>query len=350
MREIRKILIIRLSSLGDIILASPLVRVLRNAYPAARIDFLVKSEYADLLKFNKHVSSVIELKSAERKELAELKRRIRGERYDAILDIHNSLRSRYLRWFSLSGCVRVINKRALARFFLVKTKRNFYRDKIPVAERYMETVKDLGITDDGMGLEVFVPGEAMSSVQALMIRYRLDRFDAVIGLAPAARHFTKRWPQEKFVELGEKCAKTFPTKIFIFGSRDDSDYCRDIAQMMNARLGSTVAESLAGKLTVLETAAALDFCSVVVSNDSGIMHLAASRKRKLVAVFGSTVREFGFFPYRTENIVVEKMNLGCRPCSHIGLQKCPEGHFRCMKDIQAAEVLTAMGKLMSATP
>ena len=162
---------------------------------------------------------------------------------------------------------------------------------------------------------------------------------------PTAKHFTKRWLPERFVELGIKLAKQHRSKIFIFGSKSDSDYCGDIAQMINAELGSSAAESVAGMFSLLETAAALDYCGVVVSNDTGIMHIASARKKNLVAIFGSTVREFGFFPYRTKSIVVENEELSCRPCSHIGLDKCPEGHFKCMKGISAERVLSAISKL-----
>ena len=342
-----KILIIRFSSLGDIILASPLVRILRAAYPLARIDFLVKSEYAELLKFNRALSSVIELKTSNREELKELKRRIRSERYDVIVDIHNSLRSRYLRWFSAAGRIRVVNKRAIQRFALVAFRWNLYRSVIPVSDRYLETVRSLGLRDDGLGPEVHVPDETGASVKSMMEKYRLDRYETVIGMAPGARHFTKRWPLERFVELGEKAAHAGKVKILVLGSRSEREYCGDIVQQINANLGSAAAENLAGTLSLLETAAVLDSCTIIVSNDSGIMHMAVARKRPVVAIFGSTVREFGFFPSGAEDVVVERMGLSCRPCSHIGLEFCPRGHFRCMKEIDSSEVWEAASKVLA---
>ena len=346
MRDPEKILIIRFSSLGDVILASPLIRVLRTAYPKAQIDFLVKSEYADVLKFNHHLSSVIELKTAEREELGTLKKQLYKTGYDTIIDIHNSLRSRYLRWFSGAKYTCVINKQAVARFALVKLKWNFYKRVVSVADRYLEAAKMLGIRDDGQGLEIFIPSDIQLSVKAILAKYNLERYKTVIGLAPTSKHFTKRWLPERFVACGEALAKKHHAKIFIFGDKNDTDYCGDIAQMINARLGSSGAESFAGKISLLETAAALDFCTVVVSNDTGVMHLAAARKRKVVALFGSTVREFGFFPYGTESIVVEQKELPCRPCSHIGLDRCPQGHFKCMKDITVEQVVQATEKLL----
>ena len=148
------------------------------------------------------------------------------------------------------------------------------------------------------------------------------------------------------MDLGARCSKSFRAKILVFGGRADRDSCGDIAQMINARTGSPAAESFAGRLALLETAAAMDYCTLVVSNDTGLMHLAAARKRKVLAIFGSTVKEFGFFPYGTESHVVETPGLPCRPCSTIGLPKCPEGHFRCMKDIQADMLFAAAQQLL----
>ena len=346
MQQFDKILIIRFSSIGDIVLASPLIRVLRAAYPKAQIDFLVKSEYTELVRFSHHLSTVIELRTSDREELQTLKKRIRNERYDVIFDIHNSLRSRYLRMFSRAARVSVIDKRVLARFFLVKSKWNFYDRIVSVADRYLETAQKFGITDDGKGLEIFIPDETLFSVSSTIGKFKLERYNTVLGLAPTSKHFTKRWQSERFVELGVKFAKEQHAKIFIFGGKSDAEYCGDMAQMINAAAGATAAESFAGKFSLLETVAALEFCDVVVSNDTGVMHLAAAKQRKVVAVFGSTVGELGFFPYGTETIVVEKKTLECRPCSHIGLANCPEGHFKCMKEITVDEVMHAATTLI----
>ena len=345
MRDLKKILIIRFSSIGDIVLASPLVRVLRKTYPNAQIDFLVKKEYAELVQFNPHLTSIIVLTSSEKEELKAFRDSIRASRYDLIIDLHNSLRSRYLRWFSGARYIRVVDKRVVARFLLVNFKWNFYRGVLSVPDRYLETVKHIGVRDDGKGLEIFIPEETTMAVGAIRSKYKLEHFDTTLGIAPMAKHSTKRWLPERFVEFGVRSAEDHRTKILIFGSREESDACGDIAQMINAEVGSSVAESLAGRLSLLETAAALDYCDLVVSNDTGIMHLAAARKKNVVAIFGSTVREFGFYPYGTESIVVEREGLSCRPCSHIGREECPKGHFRCMKDILVDDVIQAAKKL-----
>lgn len=343
MHELKKALAIRFSSIGDIILASPALRVLRAAFPHAHIDFVTKAEYSDLVRFNPYLTSLILLESGDDEELKRLRARIRYEKYDTIIDLHNSLRSRYLRWMSGARTIRVVKKRAVERFALVNLKRNWYRQPIvPVAQRYLEVLKSFGVEDDHGGLEVFVPTETTTSVNALMSGCRLGEYRTVIGLVPSGKHFTKRWPSDRFAAFGARAANQFGAKLIIFGGKNDVDNCGDIAQLINRDSSKSVAESFAGRLSLLETAAAMDHCEVVVSNDTGLMHLAAARKRKVVAIFGSTVKEFGFFPYAKESVVLERAGLPCRPCTHIGREQCPEGHFKCMKEIEVEDVLEAV--------
>jgi len=347
MGEVEKILIIRFSSLGDILLATPLIRVVRDAFPSARIDFLTKAEYRDVLKFNPHLSSVLELENSDFGSLREIGSRLRKEHYDLLLDIHNSLRSRYLRYRTRAAKTRVVNKRSVRRFFLVNLKWNLYRRIVSVADRYLETVGYLNLQHDGKGLEISLQEEIVGATTSILSKFHLDRCKYVIGLVPTARHFTKRWPIEKFVELGVELAQRHHVRFLIFGGREDREYCSDLAQMINARSGASAAENLAGTLSLLETAAAFDFCDVIVSNDSGLMHLAAARKRKIIAIFGSTVREFGFLPYGTPHTVVEVPGLKCRPCTPIGRSRCPKGHFRCMRDIHVRDVVRVTEEMLT---
>lgn len=342
MLDPQKILIIRFSSIGDIVLASPLIRVLRSRFPAARIDFLVKAEFADLVRYNHHLSSTIELHGDTFRDLRGLRSTIHRERYDVILDIHNSLRSRYLRIHSGAKRTFVINKRMLRRFALIHWKWNLYNGIVPVAERYLETADALGIENDDKGLEIFIPDETHSAVSSKISKYRPEHFDAVVGVGPSAKHFTKMWLPERFVEVARALAQYHNAKIFLFGGREDTHRCKEITEAVNAAVGHEAAINLGGQLTLLETAAALDFCDVLVCNDTGLMHLAAARQRPVVAIFGPTVREFGFFPYGTEATVIEQTDLTCRPCTHIGSRKCPKGHFLCMKNISSQRVLNAI--------
>ncbi len=343
-----KTVVFRLSSIGDIVLTSPLLRVLRaSAGPKARVDFVVKKEFADLVRFSHHLSVVHELDDSKGfPALQELKEVLRMEQYDLVVDLHDSLRTVYLRNFCNTKEVVTVNKRVFARWQLVHLKRNVYGGIVPVADRYIESLREFGIENDGKGLELFIPDEIQFGVSGRMAKLRLNEFEKVVGVCPGARHFTKRWQKEKYAEVCVRLAKEHHAKILVFGGAQDKEDCRAIVSLVNNGAHANAAVDLSGELSLLDVAAAMDFCDVIVTNDTGLMHIACSRQRKVVAVFGSTVKEFGFAPYGTESVVVENNSLHCRPCSHIGRPECPKGHFKCMADIGVDEVHSAAARFV----
>ncbi|MBC8145023.1 MAG: glycosyltransferase family 9 protein, partial [bacterium] len=182
--------------------------------------------------------------------------------------------------------------------------------------------------DDGDGLELHL-GNTLSPITATPKR-------RTIGLAPGARHFTKRWPADRYRELAQRLSNDDGARIVLFGGADDRSACASIAE------GLQDVVNLAGRTTLLESAAACDSCDVVVTNDSVMSHIASARRRPVIAIFGSTVQQFGFAPFRTPSTVVESVGLYCRPCTSIGRSECPEKHFRCMLDIAPEAVLSAL--------
>jgi lipopolysaccharide heptosyltransferase II len=335
-----KTLVIRFSSIGDIVLVSPLLRVLRKKFPSAQIDFVTKKEYAELVRYNRNVNFTFEFDAAPGfGGLYHLKEKIRREQYDCILDIHGSLRSRYLRTAAGAKRVMTINKRIARRTMLVNFKKNFYRDTVSVADRYIEPLRVFGIENDGEGLELFIPDNVAFGTAGKMAPLNLNRFEKTVGICPSAKHETKRWPQERFAEAASRLAMDHDAKVLLFGGASDKAVCGWIAQAVNATCRRDTAADLSGSLTLLETAAAMEFCDVIVTNDSGLMHVASAMKKNIVAIFGSTVKEFGFFPVGGNAVVLERPGLPCRPCSHIGRDKCPEGHFKCMNEIRVEDVV-----------
>lgn len=342
MKLINKILLIRFSSIGDILLLSPLIRALRNTFPDAQIDFVTKSVYRELLIFNPNISNVIFLETDTFKELRALRRRLHNERYDLVIDVHNSLRSKYIRYF-FPGRIFVLKKNSIIRFMLVNFGWNFYREIKSIVDRYFDTVQCLKVNRDHLGLELYFPEDTIMSVKSFFERMHFYANDnKVVGFVPSAKHLTKRWLPERFVELGVRIVREMNVKILIMGGKEDAEYCGDIAQMINRNVNNNVAVNCAGTLSLLETASAFDTCDLVVSNDTGGMHIASARKRPIVAIFGPTVREFGFSPYGTKSVIIERKDLSCRPCSHIGGKRCPKKHFRCMRDIQVDDVFRAV--------
>jgi lipopolysaccharide heptosyltransferase II len=343
-----KTVVFRLSSIGDVILSSPLLRVLRAAAgPKARIDFVVKKKYAELVRYNHHLSVVYELDEAAGYEgLSKLRDEIKAEGYDLIVDIHDNIRTKFLRNFSSAKEVVTVDKRLYERWQLVNLKRNIYRGITHVVDRYIETVKAFGIVNDKKGLEIFIPDEVQFGISGKIAKLRLNQFDKVIGLCPGSKHFTKRWEKEKFAEVAVRLARDLRGKVLIFGGVEDKNDASQIASMINGKTSQSTATDFCGSLTLLETAAAMEYCDVMLTNDTGLMHLAAAKQRPVVAMFGSTVKEFGFFPYGTDSIVLENDDLRCRPCSHIGLDHCPKGHFRCMGEISVDQVEDAARQLL----
>ena len=338
-----KTLVIRFSSIGDVVLASPLIRVLRKRFPSSQIDFVVRKEYSELIRYNPNLNHTFEFDAQGGfQELHRLANTIRHKKYDLIIDIHNSLRSRYIRSFSGAKEIIVINKRIFARTMLVRLKKNYYQDIISVADRYIEPVRIYGIENDVQGLEIFIPDETLYKVSGIMSSLMLRTFEKVVGFCPSAKHATKRWPEERFIEAGIRLVHEQKAKIILFGGKNDTVLCATIANGINRKSERECAIEFSDQFSLLETAAAMQFCDVIMTNDSGLMHIAAAMKKKVVAIFGSTVREFGFFPVGTENIIIERKGLYCRPCSHIGRSNCPERHFRCMNEIQVDDVVDSI--------
>ena len=305
--SLNKTLIIRFSSVGDIVLSSLLVRTLRRRFPQNHIDFLLKSEYADLVRYNPHINRVIEFPSGGSiDDLFRLRHTIRKERYDLIVDIHDSIRSRLLS-LGAHRSVRV-HKRKVARWLLVNFKWDLYTSfggAPSVAERYLETVKPFGVRDDGGGLELHVPRETRRPGRDDAAGRGILPGSPAIGICPSAKHANKMWLKERFAETAAALVQRHGTPVLLFGSIDEAPRCDEIAAMVKAALPGARVANLAGSLSLLETAAAMDHCGVVVTNDSGLMHIAAARKRNVVALFGPTVRQFGFFPFGTACTVVE---------------------------------------------
>lgn len=348
-----KTLIIRFSSVGDIVLSSLLLRVFHKRFPECRTDYLVKADYADLVRYNPYLSHVIEFPDhGGLGDLWRLRHAVRNEGYDLIVDIHNSLRSRFV-CFGSRRVVR-IRKRKVARFFLVKAKWNLYSlfgGAPGMAERYLETLRSLRVENDGDGLEVFSPASARETAENMLEREGIRPGGAFIGIAPTSRHFNKTWPGERFAETASTLAREQKAAVLLFGfGQEERAACQEVKLLIEKQSPGVLAVNLADRLSIPGTAAMMDLCSIVVANDSGLMHLAAARKRKVVAIFGPTVKELGFFPYGTRSTVVEDATVTCRPCTHIGLSRCPKGHFHCMMNIPPARVVEAARGVLAEVP
>ncbi|MEM9390913.1 MAG: lipopolysaccharide heptosyltransferase II [Bacteroidota bacterium] len=328
-----RILIIRLSSIGDIILTTPLIRAVRKKYPKAQLDFLIKTQFKSLVEYNPHISRVITFDKTT-DSLGALKQDLRKNRYDWVIDIHKNFRSYFLSLGIRAGLVTRYRKQIFKRQLLVWFRLSTFRKNTPVLERYFEAVATRGVKYDGQGTEVFLPESEKLTLKNLLQQGGYDDTTGLVAICPGASFTNKRWLADRFAELANKLA-TKGKKIVLLGGRQDETLCAEIeATMLTRPLNFT------GKLSLLGSATLLSKVELAITNDSGLMHLAQSQGTAVVAIYGPTVKELGYFPMPVKSTVVQA-DVACRPCTHNGLNHCPKKHFNCMKLISTDQVFKA---------
>ncbi|MEO8208979.1 MAG: glycosyltransferase family 9 protein [bacterium] len=313
MPEIKKILVIRLSSFGDIVLSFPLLKKLKEKFPASEIHFFTKKDFSELISMNPHVDKVILLD--DNQSLA--RKQINSEDYDLIIDIHKNFRS-ILSSIFIGGKIYRYKKENFKKFLLVKFKINLFKEIIPVYKKYLLTIQKYLNSDDYK----FVVTD---------LKFDKEKFieSEYIVVSPSSKHFTKTYPADKFIKYINSRADI---KFVLVGDKSKTDH--DICKYIESKCINVL--NLCSKLSIDKLANVLYNSKHVICNDSAILHFAESLGKKVTAIFGSTVREFGFFPQLNHSEVLEVRNLYCRPCTHIGRESCPEGHFKCMNEIQLA--------------
>lgn len=330
------VLAVRFSSIGDILLTTPLLRAIRRTHPAGRITVVTKRAYLPLLSHNPNVDRIIGL--APDRSLLGLAAELRGDGYTDLLDLHDNLRSRALRLL-VPGRWRTYPKHRVARALLVHAKRNRYRDRRPVAERYFSAASHLQVLPDGEPPDFFVGPEATEEASGWLRSVGLEAAPSLVALAPGAAHATKRWPAEHWRRLIERLVQE-GHRVVIVGGPDDAS----LAGQLGAPYPGQVA-SAAGRFGLQGTGALLRRARALVSGDTGVMHMASGVGTPVVGLFGPTVEAFGFFPYTRRAQVVE-LPLPCRPCSTQGGPRCPLGHHRCLVDMEPGTVYGALRLVM----
>ena len=339
-----KILVLRFSSIGDIVLTTPVVRALAQQVPGAKVHFATKPGYRGLLDANPYVVKVHCLTGS----LGELVQELRAEKFDYIVDLHHNLRTRLIK-LQLGVKSGSFDKLNWQKWLLV----NFKIDRLPrvhIVQRYLAAATTLGIKDDGFGLDYFIPPSEEVDLHTLPAPFRRGYVAVAIG----AQHATKRLPVEKLIEL---CAKLAPRPIVLLGGPEDESIGHIIEEAFatQAAVGQPTAVvpdspyyfpkdspihsatrpliiNGCGRYSLHQSASLLRQANLVVSHDTGLMHIAAAFGKEIFSVWGNTVPAFGMYPFRTEFRVLEVPGLSCRPCSKIGFDKCPQGHFKCMRE------------------
>jgi len=309
-QETLKILVVRFSSIGDIVLTTPVVRMLKKQLNA-QVHFLTKSAYVPLLKNNPYIDSVYQIENSITEVIADLKK----EKYDYVIDLHNNLRTQILK-IRLGVSAKGFNKLNMEKFMLTNFKLH-NMPKIHIVDRYLETVKHLGVKNDNQGLDFFLSPNDKIDISI----FPKDYIVFVIG----GQHATKILPNEKIISIIKKVNKP----VLLIGGPEDFERGEQIIANTNNTINTC------GKYSILQSASLVQQAKMVITHDTGMMHIAAAFQQKIFSVWGNTVPEFGMYPYleSEQSKRIEVKGLNCRPCSKIGYDKCPKGHFKCMQEI-----------------
>jgi ADP-heptose:LPS heptosyltransferase len=320
-----KILIIRLSSIGDIVLTSPIVRALHRSYPAAELHFLTKKAFAGLVQHDPRIAQVHAFAGDLGATIAALK----AERFDLVVDLHRNIRSRLIK---LRLGVRAVTYSKDRWSVLLRTKLGLGKlPRVHTVERYARALRPLGCALDDAGLEFFLPAEARTMAADIAAR---NFAEAPVAVVLGGNYATKRWPRAYFVELLNRLAQP----VLLLGGKPEAEDAAWIAQRLSVPCYNAVAQ-----YDLLLSAALLERCRFVITHDTGLMHIATALGCKIFSIWGNTVPELGFAPYKaTLSVVIENKAVECRPCTKLGYEKCPKGHFKCMLDLKPTQVLDAI--------
>jgi heptosyltransferase-2 len=323
-----KFLIIRFSSIGDIVLTTPVVRCLRKKFPDAQIHYLTKQAFATIVLRNPYLNKIHVLKDDLNAMIDELK----NENFDHVIDLHHNLRTLRIKQTLNNINSFSFNKLNIQKWVFVNLKINVMPEK-HIVDRYMETVKSFGVVNDGLGLDYFINDNEVVSQNDIPISH----LHGYIGIVIGAAHNTKKLPVHKLQEL---CSR-INHPIILLGGKDDHENAIQIATIDPVKIYNAC-----GKYTLNESADLVRRAKLVVSHDTGLMHIAAAFKKNIISVWGNTVPSFGMYPYHTNHEIFEVKKLWCRPCSKIGYDKCPIGHFKCMEKISITDIVNSVNVLL----
>lgn len=328
-----KILIIRFSSIGDIVLTTPVIRVLKTQLDNAEIHYVTKNKFGGILKENPYVDRLHLLDD----KLGPLIGELRKQQFDCIIDLHNNLRTRIIK-LALGVKAYSFNKLNWEKWLMVNLKIN----KLPslhIVDRYLQTTNQLGIKNDSLGLDFFIP-ESDEVPADWIPKTHQGNF---VAYAIGGQHNTKKLPVKRMIEVCDKInrpiillggkedfAEGEAIRIFFDKNESEAEMETGLKSELNKQ---TIIYNACGKYNLNQSASIVKQAAYVFTHDTGMMHIAAAFKKEVYSIWGNTTPLFGMYPYRTKFTVLENNKLDCRPCSKIGYNKCPKGHFNCMNKI-----------------
>lgn len=323
-----KILIIRFSSIGDIVLTTPIIRCLKwQMDDDLELHYLIKEKYSSITHANPYVDKTHEFSGSLRETIKELK----TEGFDYIVDLQNNHRSKMI-CRALKCEHHSFNKLDFKKLLLTTFKTNKL-PKVHIVDRYFEAVKAIDIKNDGKGLDFFISDTNQMQEPDLPEEFRNGFYAVVIG----GSYNTKVLPTQKVIEVIEKLDEP----VILLGGSEDMTRAKEIVDAIGENVGNPV-----GMLNLEQSASIIKMAKAVLTNDTGMMHIAAALHKPIVSTWGNTVPEFGMTPYDPQHPefskIIECKGLKCRPCSKLGYKNCPKKHFKCMNELNSDEICAAL--------
>lgn len=310
-----KVLIIRFSSIGDIVLTTPVVRCLKQQLPETEIHYCTKINFKSIIENNPNISKTFFYD----KNISDLITLLQAEKYDLIIDLHNNLRSLIIK-LKLGVESRSFSKMNFQKWLLVKFKIDKMNES-HVVDRYMKTVAHLGVINDNKGLDYFIPQKDEVNINTFPEIFQ----DGYTAYAIGGQHDTKKLPLHKMIEL----CNTIKEPLVLLGGKEDYIIAN---QIIDACIKTNIYNAC-GQYSLNQSASIIKQADKVISHDTGLMHIASAFKKNIVAIWGNTVPALGFAPYQTPFVSIQNNEISCRPCSKLGFKNCPKGHFKCMNDL-----------------
>jgi ADP-heptose:LPS heptosyltransferase len=323
--HLQKILVIRFSSIGDIVLTTALVRCLKQQLHGAEIHFLTKADFEPVLRANPNITMVWQY----RHNFKDLIPQLKSQGFDFVVDLHKNYRSSFVK-HQLGVKSASFPKLNFQKWLMVRFKMDFLPD-VHIVDRYFKAARHLGVKNDGKGLDYFIPAEDEVDLALLPETHRHGFIAIVIG----GKHHTKIFPAEKVAGI----CKKLPMPVVLLGGREDQPR----GEMIAGEIGPMVYNSC-GMFNINQSASLIKQAAAILTNDTGLMHVAAAFRKPIVSVWGNTIPAFGMYPclpeeFRSRSLITEVEGLSCRPCSKLGYPQCPKKHFKCMNDIDIDPII-----------
>jgi ADP-heptose:LPS heptosyltransferase len=316
-----KFLIVRFSSIGDIVLTTPVIRCLKTQVEGAQVHYLTKKKFESVIEANPYVDKIYTLEN----NFPSIVSKLRKEHYHYIIDLHKNLRT-----LRLKSQLRILsftfNKLNFKKWLIVNLKINKLPD-IHIVDRYLKAVTVFDVKNDNKGLDYFIPDNQTVDI----VNTNNELSNGYIVYAIGGRHFTKQLPTDKTIDLLTKIE--YP--VVLLGDSEDYEKGEVI---VNSSAGKVF--NYCGRFSINQSASVVRQSRLVISHDTGLMHIAAAFKKRIISVWGNTIPEFGMSPYlpAKDSHIIQIKGLSCRPCSKIGFKKCPKKHFKCMLEIDSDKV------------